>query len=293
LNHFLPAKEAKVLVPWELRCRSFRWGQQTYLMGILNVTPDSFSDGGLFNTLEAAVDQAQRLEAAGADLLDIGGQSTRPKAEDVSLQTELDRVIPLIEAIRQESELPISVDTTKAAVAAAAIAAGADLINDISGATYDSEMLATVAQLGVPIVLMHIRGTPQTMQQMTDYQDLVGEIVSWLKLRIEAAVVAGIARHRIAIDPGLGFAKTGPQNIELLRNLSAFQSLGCPILVGPSRKSFIGQILNRPDPQQRVWGTAAACCGAIAGGADILRVHDGPEMADVCRVADAIWRTGS
>jgi dihydropteroate synthase len=282
---------SNALVPWELRCRSFRWGQRTYLMGILNVTPDSFSDGGLFHTLEAAVDQAQRLEAVGVDILDIGGQSTRPNAEDLSLQAELDRVIPIVEAIRQGSEVPISVDTTKAAVAAAAIAAGADFINDISGATYDPEMLSTVAQLGVPIVLMHIRGTPQTMQQMTDYQDLVGEIVSWLKLRIDAAVAAGIARDRIAIDPGLGFAKTGLQNIELLRNLSALQSLGCPILVGPSRKSFIGHILNQPDPQQRIWGTAAACCGAIAGGADILRVHDGPEMADVCRVADAIWRT--
>lgn len=284
---------SNALVPWELRRCSFRWGQRTYLMGILNVTPDSFSDGGLFNTLEAAVDQAQRLEAVGVDILDIGGQSTRPNAEDLSLQAELNRVIPIVEAIRQGSEVPISVDTTKAAVAAAAIAAGADFINDISGATYDPEMLATVAQLGVPIVLMHIRGTPQTMQQMTDYQDLVGEVVSWLKLRIDAAIAAGIARHLIAIDPGLGFAKTGPQNIELLRNLSAFQSLGCPILVGPSRKSFLGQILNQPDPQQRVWGTAAACCAAIAGGADILRVHDGPEMADVCRVADAIWRTGS
>ncbi len=262
-------------------------------MGILNVTPDSFSDGGLFNTVESAVDQAQRLEALGIDMLDIGGQSTRPNAEDLSLQAELDRVIPVIKAIRQMSEVPISVDTTKAAVAAAAIAAGADFINDISGATYDPEMLAAAAQLGVPIVLMHLRGTPQTMQQMTDYQDLVGEVVSWLKLRIEAAVEAGIARHRIAIDPGIGFAKTGPQNIELLRNLSALQSLGCPILIGPSRKSFIGHILNQPDPKRRVWGTAAACCGAIAGGADILRVHDGPEMADVCRVADAIWRTGS
>jgi dihydropteroate synthase len=291
LNHSLPTKVSNALVPWELRRRSFQWGQRTYLMGILNVTPDSFSDGGLFNTLETAVDQAQRLEALGVDMLDIGGQSARPNAEDLSLQAELDRVIPVIKAIRQVSEVPISVDTTKAAVAAAAIAAGADFINDISGATYDPEMLTTVAQLGVPIVLMHLRGTPQTMQQMTDYQDLVGEVVSWLKLRIEAAVAAGIARHLIAIDPGLGFAKTGPQNIELLRNLSAFQSLGCPILVGPSRKSFIGHILNQPDPKRRVWGTAAACCGAIAGGADILRVHDGAEMADVCRVADAIWRT--
>jgi dihydropteroate synthase len=183
------------------------------------------------------------------------------------------------------------VDTTKAAVARAAIATGADLINDISGATYDPEMLATVAQLGVPIVLMHIRGNPQTMQQMTDYQDLVGEVVAWLKTRVDAAVAAGIPRHHIAIDPGIGFAKTAPQSIELLRNLSAFQALGCPILVGPSRKSFIGHILQQPDPTQRIWGTAAACCGAIAGGADILRVHDGAAMVDVCRVADTVWRT--
>jgi dihydropteroate synthase len=274
-----------------LRDRPFYWGQRTYIMGILNVTPDSFSDGGQFHTLKAAVDQAQNLEQAGVDILDIGGQSTRPNAEDLSLQTELDRVIPVIEAIRQVSEVPISVDTTKAAVAVAAIAAGADLINDISGATYDPQMLATVAKLDVPIVLMHIRGNPKTMQQMTDYQDVVGEVVAWLKERIEAAVAAGIPRHHIAIDPGIGFAKAAPQSIELLRHLSTFQALKCPILVGPSRKSFIGHILHQPDPTQRVWGTAAACCGAIAGGADIIRVHDGPEMVDVCRVADALWRT--
>jgi dihydropteroate synthase len=262
-------------------------------MGILNVTPDSFSDGGLFHGLEAAVAQAQNLERTGADILDIGGQSTRPNAEDLSLPTELDRVIPVIEAIRQVSAVPISVDTTKAAVAEAAIAAGADLINDISGATYDPKMLATAAKLGVPIVLMHIRGNPQTMTQMTDYQDLVSEIILWLKERIEAAVAAGIPRHHIAVDPGIGFAKTAPQSLELLRHLSAFETLDCPILVGPSRKSFIGHILQQSDPTRRVWGTAAACCGAIAAGADILRVHDGAEMVDVCRVADAIWRTSS
>jgi dihydropteroate synthase len=280
-------------MPLILRDRPFDWGQRTYIMGILNVTPDSFSDGGLFQSLNAAVAQAQNLEQVGVDLLDIGGQSTRPNAEDLSLQAELDRVIPVIEAIRQVSEIPISVDTTKAAVAKAAIAAGADLINDISGATYDPEMLSTVAKLGVPIVLMHIRGNSKTMLQMTDYQDVVSEVITWLKERIEAAVAAGIARHYIAIDPGIGFAKTAPQSIELLRNLSAFQTLGCPILVGPSRKSFIGHILQHPDPQKRIWGTAAACCGAIAQGADILRVHDGAEMVDVCRVADALWRASS
>jgi dihydropteroate synthase len=279
------------LAPWILRDRTFHWGQRTYIMGILNVTPDSFSDGGRFHTLDAAVGQAQNLEQAGVDILDIGGQSARPNAEELSLQVELDRVIPVIKAIRQVSEVPISVDTTKAAVAVAAIAAGADLINDISGATYDNDMLATAARFGVPIVLMHIRGNPQTMQQMTDYQDVVGEVTTWLKARIEAAATAGIPRHHIAIDPGIGFAKTANQSIDLLKHISAFQALKCPILVGPSRKSFIGHILNQPEPTQRIWGTAAACCGAIAGGADILRVHDGAEMVDVCRVADALWRT--
>jgi dihydropteroate synthase len=283
-------RSSKAWVAWSLRDRTFQWGQQTYLMGILNVTPDSFSDGGCFNDLDAAIAQAQKLADAGMDILDVGGQSTRPQAEDLSLQDELARVIPVIEAIRKVSDVPLSVDTTKAAVAEAAIAAGADLVNDISGATYDPEMLPTVARLGVPIILMHIRGTPQTMQQLTDYADLSGEIMTFLRSRIDAAVAAGIPRDRIAIDPGLGFAKTGPQNIELLRDLSIFQELDCPLLVGPSRKSFIGAILDQPDPTQRVWGTASACCAAIAGGADILRVHDGPQMSDVCRVADAIWR---
>jgi dihydropteroate synthase len=283
-------RSSKEWVAWSLRDRSFQWGRRTYLMGILNVTPDSFSDGGCFNDLDAAVAQAQKLADAGMDILDIGGQSARPNAEDLSLPDELARVIPVIKAIRKVSNIPLSVDTTKAAVAEAAIAAGADLVNDISGATYDPEMLSTVAGLGVPIILMHIRGTPQTMQQLTNYTDLSGEIMAFLRSRVDAAVAAGIPRHQIAIDPGLGFAKTGPQNIELLRDLSIFQELDCPILVGPSRKSFIGAILDQPDPTQRVWGTASACCAVIAGGADILRVHDGPQMSDVCRVADAIWR---
>ncbi|MGB8698604.1 MAG: dihydropteroate synthase [Thermosynechococcaceae cyanobacterium] len=280
-----------VLTPWVLRNRPFHWGQRTYLMGILNVTPDSFSDGGNFDGPDAAVAQAQRLEQAGVDMLDIGGQSTRPNAPDLPLALELDRVIPVITAIRRVSDIPLSVDTTKAAVARAAIAAGADVINDISGTTYDPAMLPTVAELEVPIILMHLRGTPQTMQQLTDYDDLMGEVTAFLEQRVAATVAAGIPQHHIAIDPGIGFAKTGVQNIELLRHLGDLHRLGCPILVGPSRKSFIGQILNQPDPKARVWGTAAACCAAIATGADILRIHDGPEMVDVCRMADALWRT--
>lgn len=282
------------LSPWIIRGQTFDWGTKTYLMGILNVTPDSFSDGGLFDSVDAAVAQGQALVAAGMDILDLGGQSTRPNAVDLGLEEELNRVVPVVKALRASSsmlmsKIPISVDTTKAAVAEAAIAAGADIINDVSGATYDPEMLATAARLGVPIILMHLRGTPQTMQQLTDYEDLVGEVVTFLKERIDAALAAGVLPHHIAVDPGIGFAKTGAQSLELLKKLSAFTTLNAPILVGPSRKSFIGGILNQPDPKARVWGTAAACCAAIAGGADILRVHDGV-MHDVCRVADAVWR---
>lgn len=259
-------------------------------MGVLNVTPDSFSDGGEFNTPAAALAQAQHLVAAGADIIDIGGQSTRPGAVEISLEEELDRVLSVLQLLRPEILVPISVDTTSAAVAKAAVAAGANIVNDISGGTFDPEMLPTVANLGVPIVLMHIRGTPQTMQQLTDYQDLIAEIYQFLESRITAAKACGIDKSKIIIDPGIGFAKKYNQSIEIIRRLSEFRSLNCPILVGPSRKSFISHILNQPDAKARVWGTAAACCAAIASEADILRVHDVKEMYDVCRVADAIFR---
>jgi dihydropteroate synthase len=277
----------------ELRGHSFQWGERTYLMGVLNVTPDSFSDGGEFYAPAAALAQAQRLVEAGAELIDIGGQSTRPGAEQISVEEELVRVLSVVQSVRSHLSVPISVDTTRAVVAQRAVEAGADLVNDISGGTFDSDMLSTVAHLGVPIVLMHIRGTPQTMQQLTDYQDLIGEIYEFLEGQIAAAERAGIERSRLIVDPGIGFAKTLEQNLEILRQLPTFRSLGVPILVGVSRKSFIGRLLNQPDPKGRVWGTAAACCSAIAGTADILRVHDVLEMRDVCRVADAIWRRSS
>jgi dihydropteroate synthase len=277
----------------ELRGRPFNWGERTYLMGVLNVTPDSFSDGGEFYAPAAAIAQAQRLVEAGADIIDIGGQSTRPGAEQIAVEEELKRVLPVVEAVRSLLSVPISVDATRASVAQRAVAAGADMVNDISGGTFDPDMLPTVAQLGVPIALMHIRGTPQTMQKLTKYQDLIGEIYEFLERQMAAALSAGIERSHLIVDPGIGFAKTGEQNLEILRQLPSFRSLGVPILVGVSRKSFIGRILNRPDPKERVWGTAAACCGAIAGSADILRVHDVLEMRDVCRVADAIWRSGT
>jgi len=274
-----------------IRDRSFQWGTKTYLMGVLNITPDSFSDGGDYNNLEAACDRAWALVKGGADILDIGGQSTRPGAKEISVEAELNRVIPVVQAIRKSLNVPISVDTTRAIVAQQAIKVGADIVNDISGGTFDAEMLSTVAKLEVPIILMHIRGTPETMQQLTDYKDLIGEIIAVLKERIAAAEKAGIARSRLLIDPGIGFGKTYEQNLELLRHLDQFQALGVPILVGMSRKSFIGKILNQDDPKQRVWGTAATCCAAIAQGADILRVHDLPEMWEVSQVADAIWHS--
>ncbi|MDM9381664.1 dihydropteroate synthase [Chlorogloeopsis sp. ULAP01] len=276
-----------------IRDRTFEWGQRTYLMGVLNVTPDSFSDGGKFNSTTAALAQAQALQAAGADIIDVGGQSTRPGAEQITVTEELERVLPVIQLLRPKITLPISVDTTRAEVAKAAIQAGADIVNDISGGTFDSEMLPALAKLNVPIIIMHIRGNPQTMQKMTDYQNLMEEISNFLAGQIATATAAGIDSEKIIIDPGIGFAKNYEQNLEIFRRLPELRKLNCPILVGPSRKSFIGRILEQPDPKARVWGTAAACCAAIFTGADILRVHDVQEMRDVCLVADAIFRHSS
>jgi dihydropteroate synthase len=266
------------------------YGKRTYLMGILNITPDSFSDGGEFNNLDAALSQARNMVNSGVDIIDIGGQSTRPGAEEITETEELTRVIPIIKAIRQELSIPISIDTTRANVAQTSIKAGANLVNDISGATFDPQMLSVVASLDVPIVLMHIRGTPKNMQELTDYEDVVEEVYQFLASRIDVALALGIKRSRLLIDPGIGFAKTYPQNIQLLKNLSRFRSLEVPILVGVSRKSFIGRILDKNNPKDRVWGTAAACCAAIAQGAHVLRVHDVPEIYDVCRVADTLLR---
>ncbi|MBE9077223.1 dihydropteroate synthase [Romeria aff. gracilis LEGE 07310] len=287
-------QSAQAAASWQIRQHRLAWGERTYLMGVLNVTPDSFSDGGQFNVPDAALQQARTL-AQSVDILDIGGQSTRPGAEQISPEAELERVLPVIQAIRAEADeplrsVPISVDTTRAAVARAAIAAGADIINDISGGTYEPEILKVAAECDCPIILMHIRGTPETMQQLTDYSDLMDEIAEFFVTQTERAQAAGIPRHQIALDPGIGFAKTAEQNLVILRSLSQLRPLGCPLLVGPSRKRFIGKILDQPDPQQRGWGTAAACCAAIAQGADILRIHDGAEIRDVALVADAVWR---
>ena len=274
----------------KIRDRAFNWGERTYLMGILNVTPDSFSDGGEFNSIENARSQAKHMLENGVDIIDIGGESTRPNAKPVSIEEELERVIPVIQKIRQESNIPISIDTTKAIVAQKAIAVGADIVNDISGGTFDGEMLTTVAKLNVPIILMHIRGNPKTMQSLTDYQDVVAEVMEFLKTQVDKAIACGISKSNIILDPGIGFAKTAHQSLELLQYLDRFKVLDLPMLVGVSRKSFMRPILNQDKAKDRVWGTAAACYGAIARGADILRVHDVAEMYDVCRVADAIER---
>ncbi len=275
---------------FKIRNRTFNWGERTYLMGILNVTPDSFSDGGEFANVETALTQARDMINHGVDLIDIGGESTRPHAIEISVEDELARVIPVIQKLRQESSIPISIDTTKAIVAQQAIAAGADLVNDISGATFDDQMLPTVAKLKVPLILMHIRGTPKTMQSLTEYQDVVAEVLKFLANQIAKAIACGIPRDHLIIDPGIGFAKTAEQSLALIQRLSELKALELPILVGVSRKSFMRPILQKNLPKERIWGTAAACYGAIAKGADILRVHDVAQMYDVCRVADAIER---
>ena len=210
-----------------VRDREFNWGDRTYIMGILNVTPDSFSDGGKFQTVDLAITQAIMMVAAGVDIIDIGGESTKPGATPVDEQTELARVIPVISGIRQHlasQNIPISIDTTKSTVARAAIRAGADLVNDVSGGKYDPQMLATVASLDVPYILMHLRGTPATMQMMTDYTDVVGEILAFLSAQVELAIAAGISRSHIIIDPGIGFAKTYQQSIEIIRNSTGFRA---------------------------------------------------------------------
>ncbi len=281
--------------PWQIRDHRFEWGSRTYVMGVLNVTPDSFSDGGQFNTLETALAQAKKLVEADMDILDIGGQSSRPGSKPVAVEEECDRILPILQSIRESDHdwlrnIPISIDTTRAEVARAAMKAGADIINDISGGTYEPNIFKVAAEFDAPLILMHLRGTPETMQTMTDYDDLMGEIVVFLAAQADRAVEAGVNPAKIAVDPGIGFAKTGAQNITILRELEKLQTLGCPILIGTSRKSFIGKLLNQPTAKERLWGTAATLDCAIAHGADIVRVHDGPQMRDVCRMADALWR---
>jgi dihydropteroate synthase len=262
--------------------RTFPWGSRTYLMGIINATPDSFSGDGLGYDVDAAVERARRLVAAGADLLDIGGESTRPDAPPVAPDEERRRVIPVVERVVKAVDLPVSIDTYRAKTAAAALRAGAVLVNDISGFRADPAMAATVARFGVPAIVMHNqRGRP--------FHDVIGDIRAGLAVSFALAEAAGVPRERLIIDPGFGFGWTYPQNLEMLRRLRELKALGRPLLIATSNKSTIGAVLDKP-PGERGFGTAATIAIAIANGGDIARVHDVAAMRDVCRVSDAIIR---
>ncbi len=267
--------------------RRFVWGERTYVMGVINVTPDSFSNDGVGKDVDEALRLAEQFQEDGADIIDVGGESTRPpgiyaQSEPVSTEEELDRVLPMIESIRRETNLPVSIDTYKAEVAQAAIEAGALMINDVWALQRDPDMLRVAASAGVPVVLMH-------NQVGTDYDDLVPDVIEGLRRRVDKALLGGVKRENIIVDPGMGFGKSAEQNLEILRRLDEFRELELPLLVGMSRKSTIGYVLGLP-VEDRVEGTAATVALSIAGGADIVRVHDVKEMARVARMTDAVAR---
>ena len=273
------------MTSWEARGRTIVAASDPVpkVMGIVNLTPDSFSDGERFSSPLASVDFARRLAAEGADLLDLGGESSRPGAEPVSLEEELRRVVPVVEQLSEHVSIPISIDTTKAVVARAALAAGASIVNDISALAADPEMAGVAARSGAGVVLMHMRGTPRTMQVDPRYTDVVREVYDFLAFRVEWAQAQGIPRERIAVDPGIGFGKTGAHNLEILRNLARFDNLGCAILVGVSRKGFLGSITGRP-VTERAAATVTASVDSCLRGARVVRVHDVAEMVDAIRV---------
>ena len=256
-------------------------------MGVLNVTPDSFSDGGQFLDTKRAVCHALKMAEQGADIIDIGGESTRPGSDPVSINDELARVIPVIEGIRGESTIPISIDTYKSIVARAAIAAGANIINDISGLNFDPEMVNIVRDHRVPIIIMHIKGTPKNMQVDPQYDDLIQEVIDYFQKQIDFCRDNGVPKSKIILDPGIGFGKKLNDNFILIRELKRFTELGYPVLIGPSRKSFIGLTLDLP-VEQRFEGTAAAITAGIMNGARIIRVHDVLEMKRVQIISDQI-----
>ena len=269
--------------------RVYDLSDETLIMGILNVTPDSFSDGGKFFTVEDAVDRALKMADEGAHIIDIGGESTRPGAESVTLRDELKRVIPVISGIREKSDVPISIDTYKSEVAREAIGAGASMINDISGFRFNEKMAPLAAELGVPVVLMHIKGTPKDMQKDPTYDDLIGEIIDYLKGSIEIGLEAGVDFEKIIVDPGIGFGKTWDNNLTIIKKLSDFYKLGRPVLVGASQKAFIGGVTGR-EAGDRLWGSLGAATASTIFGAHIVRVHDVKETKDAIDVADAILR---
>jgi dihydropteroate synthase len=279
------------VLSWRCGEREIECGRRTLVMGVLNVTPDSFSDGGRFLDPGEAVDRGVRMAGDGADLIDVGGESTRPGAVDVPADEECERVVPVIRRLAAQVEAPISVDTRKPEVASAALEAGATIVNDVTGAR-DPRMFEVAKERGAGLVLMHMRGDPSTMRDLTDYADVVAEVRAFLRERLEAAVDAGIEWERLCVDPGLGFAKTADQSLALMREIGAFLDLGRPVLVGPSRKSFIGNVLDT-EAHDRLEGTAGAVAWLAAAGAHIVRVHDVREMVRVVRVVDAIRAAGS
>lgn len=267
---------------------SWRCGENTRIMGVINVTPDSFSDGGTFFDPSDAVEQGMQLAASGADCLDVGGESTRPGADPVEAEEEKRRTVPVVRGLVEAANIPVSIDTTKAAVAEAAIDAGATIINDVSAFRADKRMIEVLRTSQAGAIAMHMRGTPKTMQQMTAYDDLVGEVLERFQSTLRWFEEIGIDPERLMFDPGIGFGKTVEQNLELIAATPRFRDLGRPILLGPSRKSFIGRLLGVESPDQRVWGTVGVCaCGAMLG-ADVLRVHDVAEVRQAVVLADAV-----
>ncbi|MGI9406274.1 MAG: dihydropteroate synthase, partial [Hyphomicrobiaceae bacterium] len=263
---------------------------RTRIMGVVNVTPDSFSDGGQFASVQDAVDCALRLEDDGADILDIGGESTRPGSDAVTVEDELRRVIPVIEKLKAATSAKISIDTRKAQVMRAAADAGADIINDVSALTFDPESLATAAGTGLPVILMHAQGDPKTMQKNPQYDDVVREVMEYLASRIEICSAARILKESIAIDPGIGFGKTGDHNLALIAALDQLQALGSPVLLGASRKRFIGTLGNEPAAANRAPGSIAAALAGVARGVRLLRVHDVRETRQALSVWEAVER---
>jgi dihydropteroate synthase len=276
----------------KLARHSLLLGERTLVMGVLNVTPDSFSDGGKFFSLTDAVDGALAIERAGADILDIGGESTRPGSSETAAAEELARILPVIEALRGRLKIPISIDTRKATVAEIALGAGAEIVNDISGLKHDAELAEVAARHSAPIILMHMRGTPRTMQKAGFARDVMNDVIAGLRESVAHARKAGIAKSQIVLDPGIGFGKSYSQNYELIAKLPELARLNYPLLVGTSRKGFIGATLcregKRLSAEGRTWGTAATVAASILNGAHIVRVHDVGEMVQVVRVTDCL-----
>ncbi len=278
----------KNIYEWKVKDKIIELGKKTLIMGVINVTPDSFSDGGCFFKKDDALKQAEKLINSGTHIIDIGGESTRPGAEAVSAEEELKRVLPVIDAVKKAfPNVLVSVDTYKSEVAKAALDSGADIINDISGLHFDDKLASVVANYGAGLILMHTRGRPQDMQKNLNYQDFMKELISYLKQAVEKATNSGIEKERLVIDPGIGFGKSYEHNLFILNKLSEFKLFGLPILIGTSRKSFIGNILGK-DAKERDLGTMATLAIAIANGASIVRVHNVEMAKDVVLVSDEI-----